>query len=64
MLALEPLIQQCLRDLPAFVGWQVRGATLGADRRSVPAVDVRMGGATVPQVRKPAVTLQPEWFIT
>lgn len=64
MLALEPLIQQRLRDLPAFVGWQVRGATLGADRRSVPAVDVRMGSATVPQVRKPAVTLQPEWHIT
>ena len=64
MLALEPLIQERLRALPALIGWQVRGATVATDRRGVPAVDVRMGGASVPQVRKPAVTLQPEWSVT
>lgn len=64
MLALEAVIQERLRALPAFTDWQVRGATVATDRRGVPAVDVRMGGASVPQVRKPAVTLQPEWSIT
>ena len=64
MLALEKLIQDRLRALPAFTGWQVRGATVATDRRGVPAVAVRMGGASVPQVRKPAVTLQPEWSVT
>lgn len=64
MLALEAVIRDRLRALPAFTGWQVRGATVATDRRGVPAVDVRMGGASVPQVRKPAVTLQPEWAIT
>lgn len=64
MLALEKLIQDRLRALSAFTGWQVRGATVATDRRGVPAVDVRMGGASVPQVRKPAVTLQPEWSVT
>lgn len=64
MLALEKTIQDRLRALSAFVGWQVRGATVATDRRGVPAVDVRMGGASVAQVRKPSVTLQPEWYIT
>lgn len=64
MLALEAVIQDRLRALPAFTGWQVRGATVDADRRGVPAVDVRMGGAGVVQARKPAVTLQPEWAVT
>lgn len=64
MLALEKVLQERLRALSAFVGWQVRGATVATDRRGVPAVDVRMGGAIVPQVRKPAVTLQPEWSVT
>lgn len=64
MLALEEVIRERLRDLPVFTGWQVRGATVATDRRGVPAVDVRMAGASVPQVRKPAVTLQPEWSIT
>lgn len=64
MLALEPLIQERMRALPALTGWQVRGATVATDRRGVPAVDVRMGAASVPQVRKPAVTLQPEWSVT
>ena len=64
MLGLEKTIRDRLRALSAFVGWQVRGATVATDRRGVPAVDVRMGGASVTQVRKPSATLQPEWSIT
>jgi hypothetical protein len=64
MLALETLIAQRLREQGALAGWQVREGCQDTDRRGVPAVDVRMGGASVPQVRKPAATLQPEWAIT
>lgn len=64
MLALEALIAQRLRAQGAFIGWQVREGCQDTDRRAVPAVDVRMAGAGVPQVRKPAATLQPEWAIT
>ena len=64
MLALETLIAQRLRAQGAFTGWQVREGCQDADRRAVPAVDVRMGGASVPQVRKPAATLQTEWAVT
>lgn len=64
MLALETLIAQRLREQGALAGWQVREGCQDTDRRGVPAVDVRMGGASVPQVRKPAATLQPEWVIT
>lgn len=64
MLALETLIAQRLREQGALAGWQVREGCQDTDRRGVPAVDVRMGGASVPQVRKPAVTLQPEWSVT
>ena len=64
MLALETLIAQRLRAQGAFTGWHVREGCQDADRRAVPAVDVRMGGASVPQVRKPAATLQTEWAVT
>ena len=64
MLALEPLIQERLRALPVFTGWQVRGGTVATDRRGVPGVDVRMAGASVAQLRKPAVSLQPLWVVS
>lgn len=64
MLSLEALIAKRLRDQGAFVGWSVREGCQDTDRRSIPAADVRMGGASVPNVRKPAATLQPEWAIT
>ncbi|MEG2047256.1 MAG: hypothetical protein RR100_10450 [Comamonas sp.] len=64
MLALEPLIAQRLRELGAFAGWSVREGCQDANRNAVPAVDVRMGGASVTQVRKPSVSLQPEWAVT
>ena len=64
MLALENLIAKRLREQAAFTGWSVREGCHDTDRRAVPAADVRMGGASVTQVRRPSVTLQPEWAIT
>lgn len=64
MLVLESLIAARLRALPAFVGWQVREGCHDVGRVFVPAVDVRMGGASIPQVRKPSVSVQPEWAVT
>lgn len=63
MLALEPLIQARLRDLSALTGWAIRGACTAADRRSVPAADVRMGAAGASDVRQGAVALQPRWAV-
>ena len=64
MLVLESLIAKRLRELGAFAGWQVREGCHDTSRVAVPAVDVRMGAAAVTQVRKPAVSLQPEWAVT
>ena len=64
MLALEKLIAQRLRELPALTGWAVRTGTDDADRRPVPAVDVRMGGAEVPKAGQRAVQLQPHWQVS
>ena len=63
MLALEKLMAQRLRELPALTGWAVRTGTDDADRRPVPAVDVRMGGASVPSGNQRSVQLQPEWQV-
>lgn len=64
MLVLESLIASRLRELSAFVGWQVREGCHDVSRVMVPAVDVRMAGASVTQVRKPAASVQPEWAVT
>lgn len=64
MLMLESLIAKRLHELGAFAGWQVRQGCHDVNRISVPAVDVRMGGASVTQARKPAVSLQPEWSVS
>lgn len=64
MLVLESLIASRMRALAAFVGWQVREGCADVSRVAVPAVDVRMSGAAVPQVRKPSASVQPEWAIT
>lgn len=63
MLALEKLMARRLRELPALTGWAVRTGTDDADRRPVPAVDVRMGGASVPSGNQRSVQLQPEWQV-
>ena len=64
MLVLESLIASRLRALSAFVGWQVREGCDDVSRISLPAVDVRMSGASVTQVRKPSASVQPEWAVT
>lgn len=64
MLLLESQIAQRLRDSGAFTGWAVREGCQDLDRRAVPAIDVRLGGAGVPKVSKPAVTLQAEWLVS
>lgn len=64
MLVLESLIAARLRALPEFVGWQVREGCDDVSRISIPAADVRMSGASIPQVRKPAASVQPEWVVT
>ena len=64
MLKLEALIQQRLRQTALFDGWSVRGACELQDRRPVPAVDVRMGGADVPKAGQRAVQLQPHWQVS
>lgn len=64
MLALEPLIAARLKALPALSAWSARTGAGDEDRSPVPAVDVRMGGAAVSQVRQRAATLQPEWQVT
>lgn len=64
MLALEPLLKTRLQSLPALTGWAVRTGTESADRRLVPAADVRCTGAQVPDSKTGAVMVSPEWTVT
>lgn len=64
MLALTTPIKERLAALPAFVGWAVRTGTDNTDRRIVPAVDVRCGGAGVSSKTKGMAMVAPEWTVT
>lgn len=64
MLAIEPTIKARLQALPQLTGWAVRMGTEHADRRVVPAVDVRCAGASVADRKAGAVMVAPEWQIT
>lgn len=64
MLAIEPPLKARLQALPQLTGWAVRMGTDHADRRVVPAVDVRCAGAAVPDRKSGAVLLAPEWQVT
>lgn len=64
MLAIEPPLKARLQALPQLTGWAVRMGTEHADRRAVPAVDVRCAGASVPDRKSGAVMVAPEWQIT
>lgn len=64
MLALEAPLKARLQALPQLTGWAVRGGTEHADRRVVPAVDVRCAGASVPDRKAGAVMVAPEWQVT
>lgn len=64
MLAISQALKTRLTELSALTGWAVRLGTDGGDRRPLPAVDVRCGGASVPSVKGAGVLLQPEWMLT
>ena len=64
MLALGNPIKTRLQALPQLTGWQVRLGTDNADRRSLPAVDVRCTGANVADSRTGAAMVSPEWTAT
>lgn len=64
MLALTTPLKSRLQALPALTGWAVRMGTELADRRIVPAVDMRCTGAAVPDSKTGAVMVQPEWTAT
>lgn len=64
MLALAAPLKARLQALPALTGWQVRLGTDSADRRSLPAVDVRCTGASVLDSRTGAAMVAPEWTAT
>ena len=64
MLALEAPLKSRLQALPQLTGWAVRTGTEHADRRVVPAVDVRCAGAAVVDRKSGAVMVSPEWQVT
>src|SRR3990167_676831 len=64
MLALEAPLKARLQALPQLTGWAVRMGTEHADRRVVPAADVRCAGASVPDRKSGAVMVAPEWQVT
>jgi hypothetical protein len=61
MLALTAPLKARLQALPQLTGWAVRTGTEDADRRDVPAADVRCAGATVADSKAGAVMVAPVW---
>lgn len=64
MLAITASLKARLAALSVLTGWSVRTGTEQVDRRAVPAVDMRCGGAAVADSRTGAVMVAPEWTIT
>ncbi len=64
MLALTTPLKTRLQALPQLTGWDVRTGTENADRRVVPAADVRCIGAGIADRKQGAVMLAPEWQVT
>lgn len=65
MLAISTPVKARLQALPALTGWAVRLGHEEADRRLLPAVDVRCSGAAVTtRSSSTATQLSPEWQIT
>lgn len=64
MLALAIPLQQRLAALPQLTGWVVRTNTEAADRKPLPAVDVRCVGAAVADSKTGAAMVAPEWAVT
>lgn len=64
MLAVGPLIKARLQGLSALAGWDLRVWTEAGDRRMVPAVDIRNGGAQVAESKAVGVRIEPLWTVT
>lgn len=64
MLAIEPALKSRLQSLPQLATWAVRTGTDAADRRQLPAADLRCTGAAVQDRKTGAVLIAPEWLIT
>lgn len=64
MLALTTPLKARLVALSALTGWAVRMGSEAVDRRLVPAADVRVVNAGVPDSRTSAVMVAPEWSVT
>ena len=64
MLALYPVIAQQLRATPQLAGWDVRSSAEPADRRPLPAADLRCIGASVADSATGAAMVMPQWLLT
>lgn len=64
MLALATPLKTRLQTLAQLTGWDVRVGTELADRRQVPAADVRCSVAGVADSRTGAAMVAPEWTVT
>lgn len=64
MLALTTPLKTRLQALPQLTGWAVRTGTEDADRRVVPAADVRCVGAAITDRKQGAVMVAPDWQVT
>ena len=64
MLALASVLTTRLQSLPALIGWDVRSNAELAERRQLPAADVRCIGANVSDTTTGAAMVQPQWLIT
>lgn len=64
MLCLTAPLKTRLQALPQLTGWAVRTGTENADRRVLPAADVRCTSAQVGDRKTGALMLSPAWAIT
>ena len=64
MLALINPIKTRLETLPQLAGWHVRTNVEAADRRQLPAVDLRCVGAAASATKSGAVMVSPQWLVT
>lgn len=64
MLAILPALKLRLQEVPVLGAWDVRTNLEAADRRVLPAVDVRCTRARVADRNTGAVLISPEWTVT
>lgn len=64
MLSILPALTLRLQQIPVLADWDVRTNLQPADRRALPAVDVRCTRARVADRKTGAVLLSPEWTVT